>query len=104
MLKKQVIGGMVVIIIVLTATAVAGAGAGQDRAPGLEDLQKKIAALEERVAGLEEKLQKVTVSIPQSFPNLKSLPEGWSRFQFNGLDYYVIPLSQKKSDSPAIIR
>jgi hypothetical protein len=102
MSHKPVFGGILIFAVFLAAGP--GAGAKQDRTLGLEDLQKKIAALEERVAGLEEKLQKVTVSIPQSFPNLKSLPEGWSRLEFNGLPYYVIPLNEKKASPAAIIR
>ncbi|MCX6561010.1 MAG: hypothetical protein NTZ26_10940 [Candidatus Aminicenantes bacterium] len=99
---KSILGSIVLLSAFLVAGP--GAGVGQDRSLSLEDLQKKVVALEERVAGLEEKLQKLAVSIPQTFPNLKTLPEGWSRFEFNGQPFYVIPLNEKKSNPPAILR
>jgi hypothetical protein len=99
---KSFIGGIAALALLLAAGT--GAGVGQDRTFSLEDLQKKVIALEEQVAGLEAKLQKLAVSIPQAFPNLKTLPEGWSRFEFNGQPFYVIPLNEKKSNPPAIIR
>jgi hypothetical protein len=55
-------------------------------------LKTQIGALEERVGKLEVAIQRISVAIPQGFPELKQLPEGWQRREFNGVPYYVIPI------------
>jgi outer membrane murein-binding lipoprotein Lpp len=83
-------------LIVLACVVFAGLAASQDReddpARQVESLKKQVAALEDRVAKLEAAIQKITVSIPQGFPELKQLPKGWRRREFNGIPYYIIPI------------
>jgi outer membrane murein-binding lipoprotein Lpp len=75
----------------------------EDLAKQVEELKKQVAALEEKVASLESRLQKITVTIPQTFPELKQLPKGWEKHEFNGMNYYIIPLDQDlKKTKPAI--
>ncbi|MDD8025355.1 MAG: hypothetical protein PHI34_02495 [Acidobacteriota bacterium] len=104
MIQFRRLGGIAALTAVFFLSAGAVINRPQDATGGMAELKKKIAALEERVAGLEAKIQKITVSIPQSFPDLKSLPEGWRRFEHNGQSYYLIPLDLKKTDTPALIR
>jgi outer membrane murein-binding lipoprotein Lpp len=78
-------------------------GGQEDLAKQVQDLKKQVAGLEEKVASLESRLQKITVAIPQTFPELKQLPKGWEKREFNGMSYYIIPLDQDlKRAKPAI--
>jgi hypothetical protein len=83
-------------ILLMLAIAVAGlpaiSGGDGDAAKQVDMLKKQVTALEERVDRLEVELRKITVSIPQAFPELKQLPKGWQRREFNGMPYYIIPL------------
>jgi outer membrane murein-binding lipoprotein Lpp len=75
----------------------------EDLAKQVQDLKKQVATLEEKVASLESRLQKITLAIPQTFPELKQLPKGWEKREFNGMSYYIIPLDQDlKKAKPAI--
>ncbi len=66
----------------------------EDQTKQIEELKKQVGALAQRIAILESKLQKLTLAIPQTFPDLKQLPKGWQKREFNGLEYYVIPIEQ----------
>jgi hypothetical protein len=67
----------------------------------LEDLLKgyeqENAALRAQVAELEARvvrLQRKAVMLPQpNVPGQSQVPPGWQPFQFNGMTYYVVPLS-----------
>lgn len=95
------------ITLLLFATASAGPGVapGQEKPEaGLEALQKQVAALEAKVAALEKQIEKLSFSIPKSFPDLKQLPKGWERREFNGMTYYIIPINQDQKKEAAVIR
>lgn len=78
-------------------------GGQEDLAKQVQDLKKQVAALEEKVASLESRLQKITLAIPRTFPELKQLPKGWEKREFNGMSYYIIPIDQDlKKAKPAI--
>jgi hypothetical protein len=91
--------------LVFTA-AVAPAGPfGQEKAdPKTEELQKQVAALEARVAALEKKIEDLTLTLPQKLPDFKQLPKGWRVREFNGMMYYIIPVSQDQKKNSAVIR
>jgi seryl-tRNA synthetase len=94
-------------VLCLLAIAMSWGGAfptGQeDLAKQVQDLKKQVAALEEKVADLEKRLQKLTLTIPQAFPELKQLPKGWEKREFNGMSYYIIPIDQDlKKPKPTI--
>jgi len=82
--------------LALSAIAAVGLMAFQSReddpAKQIDSLKKQVAVLEYRVEKLEAAIQKITVSIPQGFPELKQLPKGWQRREFNGIPYYIIPI------------
>jgi len=67
----------------------------------LKSIRTEIASLEKRVKELENQLQQVSkgiknysVTIPQTFPRMNQVPEGWLKREFNGIPYYIIPLQQ----------
>jgi len=76
----------------------------EDQTKQIEELKKQVGALEQRIATLENKLKKLTLAIPQTFPDLKQLPKGWEKREFNGLKYYIIPIEQEVRKIPAVIR
>ena len=55
----------------------------------INDLIKRIEKIEARVAELEKKQVLVALTADQI---RKPLPKGWVRMQFNGMEYYIIPL------------
>ena len=79
-------------------------GTQTDLAKQVVELSNKVTALEARVATLEENLRKITVRIPQQFPELKELPKGWEKRYFNGIPYYIIPIERGSEDKAKMIR
>jgi hypothetical protein len=75
-----------------------------DSSKQIEELKKQVAALEQRVATLESRLEKLTLAIPQTFPDLKQLPKGWEKRKFNGMNYYIIPIEQDNKTAKRVIR
>jgi hypothetical protein len=71
----------------------------------IEELKKQVITLEQRVATLESRLEKLTLAIPQTFPDLKQLPKGWEKRTFsNGMSYYIIPIEQDSIKAKFSIR
>lgn len=70
-------------------------------------LLERIAKLEKRVADLEKRSVKNTVPVtltphvPKMIPqSVNPLPhKDWKRKQFNGLDYYIVPLNTSEKSS-----
>jgi len=91
-MKIRFMMGFLVLVSVAAVGFAALQGREDDPAKQVESLKKQVAALEERVEKLEAALKKPTVSIPQGFPELKQLPHGWLRREFNGIPYYIIPI------------
>ena len=73
----------------------------EDQTKQIEELKKQVVALEQRIAILESKLQKLTLVIPKTFPDLQQLPKGWQKREFNGMEYFIIPiqLEYKKTET-----
>ena len=68
-------------------------------------LRKQVKDLEARVAVLE-RLLKTTPREPNALilpPSLhgRRVPESWSRREFNGMPYYVIPLQHDPNQTPS---
>lgn len=75
---------------------------GDDLSKQVEELQKQVRKLEMRIDSLEKQLEilsKRSVEIPETFPKLHKVPEGWKEHEFNGIKYYIIPV---KSESTKI--
>lgn len=94
----------------------AAAGFGIRAEPGdytdvsaeIAGLKKQISSLEERIKSLEKRLENSTIirfdipphldkpiiKTPEMFLRHKHLPKGWIQREFNGIPYYIIPLSQ----------
>ena len=76
----------------------------EDLAKQVQDLKKQVAALEQKVTSLESRLQQLTLTIPQTFPELKQLPKGWQKYEFNGMTYYIVPVDQDLKKTKPVIR
>ena len=64
----------------------------------VEKLTKQVEMLEKRIKSLEKQIQSVDrmrIEIPKTFPKLQKLPKGWREHEFNGLTYYIVPLSNE---------
>lgn len=101
--KKWMVGILCLVAIALSWGA-AFPGRQDDLAKQVEELKKQVAALEQKVASLESRLQKLTLTIPQAFPELKQLPKGWEKREFNGMSYYIIPIDQDLKKAKPVIR
>jgi cell division protein FtsB len=75
---KQAVSVFFLLIVVLSAIPATPQNQENPEAR-IEDLKKQVAALEARVTALEKQIEKLTLSIPRSFPDLKQLPKGWER-------------------------
>jgi outer membrane murein-binding lipoprotein Lpp len=101
--KTKWMAGIICFSAIALSWGAAFPGRQEDLAKQVQDLKKQVAALEEKVASLESRLQQFTVTIPQTFPALKQLPKGWMKYEFNGMNYYIIPLDlDLKKAKPAI--
>jgi hypothetical protein len=102
-INKWMIG---VFSILIVAAAVIPAFPGRQESPDkqYEEMRKQMASLEQRIAALEGQMEKLTLAIPQTFPDLKQMPKGWERREFNGMNYYIIPIDQTPKRDKTIIR
>ncbi len=103
--------GAVAVLVLGTVSAGPAQDATQDRVKELEaklsaaeqrgiQLTKKNAELEKQVKQLQIQLATMQVSRPEE---LKTLPDGWKPFQFNGMTYYVVPLDSGRGDQKPLI-
>lgn len=96
---------VVLLVLVLALSEIQAFSSPQDEtAKQVEQLKKQVTALEQRVKDLESRLEKLTIMIPQTFPNLTQLPKGWEKREFNGREYYVIPIDKDSTQPKAVIR
>ena len=58
-------------------------------------LAGKIDKLEARVAELEKSRTIAIPTIPP-YPQQQPVPKDWGKREFNGIEYYIIPLKDKK--------
>lgn len=102
-LSKCMIGFLSLFIVTMSGI---GANPTRQEDPGkqIEELKKQVITLEQRVATLESRLEKLTLAIPQTFPDLKQLPKGWEKRKFNGMNYYIIPIEQDSIKAKSAIR
>ncbi|QDU11382.1 hypothetical protein [Gimesia aquarii] len=78
----------------------------------MTELLERIVKLEKRVADLEKKQVKnlvpvtLTPHVPKMIPqSVTLLPhKDWKRKQFNGLDYYIVPLNTSENSSTEYTR
>ena len=95
----------VIVLLALAFLAMGATGHNHFSNDPIAQLKARIRSLEQRVEGLEKKLQTSTakrtpaIRRPPSPPRDQSIPRGWRRREFNGIPYYLVPLSQKQSRS-----
>jgi len=70
----------------------------------LDTLLRQVADLEARVSALESRLQPgphlLDKSMPRPWLHGHPVPENWSRREFNGMPYYVVPLHNDPNRTP----
>jgi len=104
------VAGAVVAVVVLSMGVVAPAPAQEPSE--IEQLRDEVAALRQRVETLEERLQEKDASLPgvpkvdqggpgiiDPYHGLRQVPPGWQPREFNGLQYYIVPIN--KPQTPA---
>jgi len=64
----------------------------------VQKLQERLTQLETRVAALEKKQSYVVLppTTPPLYSPSKPLPNGWQQREFNGMQYFIVPLDANK--------
>jgi len=95
-MKRRKILALFLCLLVACAAWIQGeTNRDEDVSKQMEELQKQVTKLEKRIETLEKQLQwfaKRNVEIPETFPKLQKMPEGWKEYEYNGIKYYIIPL------------
>ena len=101
--RKSLLGFLSFLLV--TAVIIPAVPVSQESADKkIENLQTQLASLELRVAGLEKHIERLTLAIPQKFPDIQQLPKGWQRHEFNGMTYFIIPVDKDSNNSGGAIR
>ena len=81
-------------------------------APGtaaqIEQLKKEVADLRQRVENLEEQWKndlvpatraesKIRPDVINPYPSLRQVPQNWTRGEFNGIPYYIVPINHPRT-------
>ena len=100
----------IIVLVVLFCLSLFALGAKADPDTGIEAelkaLRSRVVCLERQVKKLESQLRPgkmikdFPVTIPPTFRHMPRAPKGWRKRQFNGIDYYVVPLQQARKQRP----
>ena len=99
MKKTTTFSGILLVSLLITSLVMAIPTDNPDQGVEIEALMTKVKALEARILLIEARMKKLeyqSVSIPSSFPRMQKIPKGWTQKEFNGMKYYVIPVSNEK--------
>ena len=107
MIRRCILPAIGCVAVLCIAAAFVLSSNAQDRSPQnptseLQQLREKVAQLESRVAALEKKppyvvLPSKPIAAPYGGHQTSPLPRGWTEQVFNGMKYYIVPLSTDKS-------
>ena len=61
----------------------------------IEELQGELNRLKERVRSLESRRRILTIPAPAPWPLARPVPPEWKRREFNGQEYFIVPLAKK---------
>ncbi|HEV7224682.1 MAG TPA: hypothetical protein VGN42_18370 [Pirellulales bacterium] len=61
----------------------------------IDDLQAELDRLKDRLKALEDKPRILSVPAPAPRPFGKPIPPDWRRREFNGQEFYIIPLAKE---------
>lgn len=61
----------------------------------IDDLQAELNRLKQRLKSLEGKRRVLTIPAPVPRPLAKPVPPEWQRREFNGQEYFIIPLAKE---------
>jgi hypothetical protein len=89
----------------IAALCICGAAGGPaPQSSELEQIKQELASLRQRVESLEQRLKDQRIIIPRNdgkgpiitepWLRPRQVPKGWKRFEFNGMDFYVIPIGE----------
>jgi hypothetical protein len=99
-------------VFVLSSEASSGQSAqgdAKDKDAAVRELKEKVVKLEARVAELQKQIDEIRkkpaypyFAIPEPNPRPKKpVPQDWKPFQFNGQQYYIVPLTENPSNPGA---
>lgn len=103
MKKFKILVLCVSILVASSAWTRAETNTDEDLSKQIKELQNQVERLKKRIQCLEKELRSMadrSVALPKAFPKLQKIPEGWEEYEFNGMNYYIIPLqtdSKKKN-------
>lgn len=60
----------------------------------IEELQGELNRLKERLKSLESRRRVLTIPAPAPRPLVRPVPPDWQRREFNGQEYFIIPLAK----------
>jgi hypothetical protein len=104
--KIAIVAGLAVGICVLSVAFATGPKQAENDPPGHEgsdlsavvgDLTKQITALEKRIEKLEARQQVIAIR-PPMVTGINAVPKGWQPREFNGIPYYIVPISERPSE------
>lgn len=108
------ITGICCILLFVALSVSAGPASSGAASAEFDELKKEISSLRERVEALEKRsiivsrLQPRThdfiIRLPEALRRRAYLPKGWQEREFNGITYYVIPLSQDVSHLSRMVK
>ena len=124
---RLILPASLILIGGISLAVVAADPPGDEPAPTLEQLKERLEKLEDRVGALEAERPRRFAPVPAPGPRLRPrpprqgdmqpvppgyapprqqpseerVPESWRRFEFNGQDYYIIPVDDVSSDAAA---
>lgn len=61
----------------------------------IEELQGALNRLKQRLKSLEGKRRVLTIPAPAPRPLVRPVPPDWQRREFNGQEYFIIPLAKE---------
>lgn len=70
-------------------------GEAADLKKRIDDLQAELNRLKQRLKSLESKRRVLTIPAPSPRPSTKPVPPEWQRREFNGQEYFIVPLAKE---------
>jgi len=104
---RRFLSTIILVFFVWLTLFALGAKAGPDAGieAELKALKSRVVFLEQRVKNLESRFRpgRMTTdhsaAIAPTFPQMPQAPKSWRKKEFNGIDYYVVPLQAAANDA-----
>ena len=95
MKKLKILAVFLCVLLASTAWVQTETDTDENLSKQIKELKIQVEMLKKRIKVLEKQLQSLTrrgVVIPETFPKLDKIPEGWREYEFNGMKYYLVPV------------